>query len=1231
MYVFGGRTEEGLDLGDLAAFRITSRRWYTFQNMGQSPSPRSGHSMTSFGKQIIVLAGEPSSAPRDASELSLVYVLDTNKIRYPNDQQIQQTPSGERVPGNRRPSAEKNAISQIRGPSREASNGPGDGLRRQFSDSRESMDTGRSVGPGGNGPAGRGPEIGMPNNASSQGSSSRLPRASMAQAPSGPPPQQQAPPPRTNGVISPMNGTRSRTPTRDNRGFGPPIDTGRGNSLERDNASPIVSPITKESSHTNPSSRTIGPAVNGRQALNEQSVQQPLPQHSKTTNVREEEKPHKMSEDSERSQSRSAPEQPSSDEANVFPTYRGKQPYPNEEAPSNIQGQPSREENQTSLQQDLLEKTKEKENLMKELEAVRSRNAWYASELALARKAGYQKNSPQGPALDQRATPSFGDEDKPFIEALITMRAQLTEVQGSVDSRVNAAAQSVAEIEQQRDVAIREAAYAKAKLAAHGSSNTGTPVSESMAREVGEDDRSSDLSRKLAAALATQNELRVTVSTMTAQVEAERQVKELAEATAEAAQKRAAELDQSRNPGEIETLRMELHEIGINARNEAAQNSEAQAKLQLLEVDKNDLQRQLEEALENTRQHTTMFVSLRDAVGASSEKASLLERKLDKERAQKEEVDRKLLQLKADYEERTAELESTTRKLRDAEELVDTHAKEATTHRGVVLAGLDKISSQARDNTSAGAADERITLMRQQVEDAHSLVRKNQADANDAAEKLRRAEERIAGLEAYQEQSSRESLAIRRQLQDAVREKQMLQTKHDEVHQQLESHQRDTSALSVQHNALKELLEDKGISDLGRSRNINSPGSRFDTPDRSRVRELEQHLESSLKEHEELKSSFESREQETDRAYRDKLEQLESDYQSAVHYVKGIEELLERMKDELNKYKMQNVQLRRELNGPNRSRSRSIEPEAAAEWEEERQSLRREIGEMQESVKESVSQLERQMEEVQSELYAAREERDHYRQGNEEVHQQLVETTQQARTELDQLKNENSMLETRAIEAERKVTMLLDQVETSVGNYRRQSQNMHPNGHHFRNISSTSNSNPNSQTAALYTQSNSVSEPTFPPDHNNTVTNNRGSQALDSLASELEDLRSHWQDTHRNNRLSRQFDHERSPLSASGNENMSNSLANWRRRLEAEEARSRGNAGPDMESLISVDERGKNSPTEPSTAADSIRTGSSVYTRSNLLEQSKGTRMPGTLNSDDEEDSHGAKKAAARQ
>ena len=1188
MYIFGGRTEEGADLGDLAAFRITSRRWYTFQNMGPSPSPRSGHSMTAFDTQIVVLAGEPSSAPRDAGELSLVYILDTSKIRYPNDQQIQQTPPGERVQGNRRPSGERGAVTQLRGPSRDVSNGPGDGLRRQFSGSRENInaETSRPGAVGGMLSGARAPDVNVSNSPPAQGPNSRLPRASAAQASSGPPPQQQSPPPRANGPVPSLAGPRSRTPTKENRGFGPQTDAVRGPSLEGDSSSTVVSSMSRENPRPAPSIRNLSQGVNGRQTPNQQFSTQ----SSRVAGVNTEDtEPRSMDEDSAKAQP--LPQEPVFDDGEEFLESTGQQQraFSDSSSNTNTPSPPkdaSPRNQQSALEQEVAWATSKQEELSRELERVRSRNAWYASELALARKAGYQCHSAPGPALSQRATPSFGDEDKQLIEALIAMRARLAEVQGSIDSRENAAAQELGEMEQQRDVAVREAAFAKAKLAAHSASTTGTPLSEAMSREVSSDDRSDDLGRKLATALAAQAELRAKVSSLTAEVDAEKRIRQLAEETADAARKRVAELDQSRDPAETESLRMELYEVTRTAREEAASKSEAHTKLQLLEVDKDDLTRQLEEALESTKQHKTMVVSLRDAVGASSDKASLLERKLDEEKSQREAIEHKLLELKAEHEERTAELETTTRKLRDAEELVETHASEAQTHRQVLLTGLEKISTRGPDDKVVGSADERVSIMRRQMEDAHALVRKSQADADVAAEKLRRAEERIAGLEAYQEQSSREGLATRKQLQDAVQESQAAQSKWHALQQQLESHQRDASALSVQYGALKELLEERGISALGKNRNLDSPSSRLNTPDQARVRELEQQLHSSVKEQEELKSSFENREQETEKVFRDRIEQLEQDYQSAVHYVKGTEKMLERLKNELIKYKTQNARLQTELEGSHHSRSRSSESEAATEWERERQSLRREIGEMQESVKESMAQLERQMEDVQAELYAVQEERDHFRQGHEEARQELTHTMQQARAELEQLKNENSMLESRALDAEQKVTLLLDQVNTSVGNYRRQSQNMHSNGHHLRNVSAASTTNPlphpNANTAGFHSQSNSFSESAFPPPPEGlNVANNRNSFALDSLASELESLRSHWEGTHRNYRHSNQFDFERSPTSGSvsgGDAILSDSLASWRKRLDAEEAGKKGRGGDgDEESVASLSEKGRGS------------------------------------------------------
>ena len=127
MYVLGGRTEEGKDLGDLAAFRITTRRWYTFQNMGPSPSPRSGHGMTAYGNKIIVVGGEPSTTPRDPSELSLAYILDTTKIKYPLDNPGTRSYTSRRPSVTDRaqtPSQERSASRQgVRPEPREAGNG----------------------------------------------------------------------------------------------------------------------------------------------------------------------------------------------------------------------------------------------------------------------------------------------------------------------------------------------------------------------------------------------------------------------------------------------------------------------------------------------------------------------------------------------------------------------------------------------------------------------------------------------------------------------------------------------------------------------------------------------------------------------------------------------------------------------------------------------------------------------------------------------------------------------------------------------------------------------------------------------------------------------------------------------------------------------------------------------------------------------------------------------------
>jgi hypothetical protein len=53
------------------------QRWYMFQNMGPSPTGRSGHAMASVGTRVFVLGGE-SFTPNRTDDSSLVHVLDTS-------------------------------------------------------------------------------------------------------------------------------------------------------------------------------------------------------------------------------------------------------------------------------------------------------------------------------------------------------------------------------------------------------------------------------------------------------------------------------------------------------------------------------------------------------------------------------------------------------------------------------------------------------------------------------------------------------------------------------------------------------------------------------------------------------------------------------------------------------------------------------------------------------------------------------------------------------------------------------------------------------------------------------------------------------------------------------------------------------------------------------------------------------------------------------------------------
>jgi hypothetical protein len=929
----------------------------------------------------------------------------------------------------------------------------------------------------------------------SQGS--RLPRAS--QPPSGPPPQAQPPNPRANGTMSPQNGVKGKSPP--NQQMDAVVQPAAVKNVQKENSRP---------------SRDNSPASHGRRTPTQSSKARAMEVGeaapiagagvARQRSLRSQRAQGSIDSTEEGALGRSSSGRHQSDAHSSLRSYNDEPRSPKLSA--------------------------HHEALVKELESAKRTNAWYASELALARKSGYLPTSATSPTFDDKAVNQFTDDDKPLLEAFMTMRSEMMKMHQAMEHQSTSTAKRIAEVEHQRDAAVTEAAYARAKLAAHGGSQRSTPQPDGS----DDADRSTDISRRLALALSAANDHKNKIEILNNDLSIEKRAREAAEEASEAAQRRLDELNQGRNPAELEGLRAELHEAQGSARSESSFRAEAEEKLRLLQAELESISEKHESGSTRLKDSVASIAALEAAVAASSGKVTLYERQLEEERSAREMAERNLSQLRTDHESRGNELESTSKRLRDAEELAESHANEANTHRAALMAGLAKLASSDHSREE-GPSEQRLAALQENADRANALAKQHQAAADAAADKLRAAEERIAGLEAYQEQSSREGVQIRRQLQSALRDAQQYQGELRELRSSSESHQRDANALAVQHGALKDLLAERGI-DMSNARRSpafgESPASRFGTPEQGRLKELENQLQNSLKAHEETKSQFDSRMQEADSTYREKLEQLENDYQSAVHYVKGTEKMLKKMKEELTKYKTANAQLQTELDAA-READRTVTGDSSA-WSSEKESLQKDMDQLKSQMNGQISTLESNLAAVQRELESVREDRNKQK-GQHDV---LTKATQQAEKELESLKNENNMLQARAEEAEQRVTILLDQVGTTVGNYRRQSQLAPgaPNGiSHNRE-----------QSASTVTDTSS-------PDENERG-EERGSLALDNLASELETLRTQWESTSRGNyRLSNQFDFERTPTreTPSGGELMSDSLADWRRRLDEEE------------------------------------------------------------------------------
>ena len=214
-----------------------------------------------------------------------------------------------------------------------------------------------------------------------------------------------------------------------------------------------------------------------------------------------------------------------------------------------------------------------------------------------------------------------------------------------------------------------------------------------------------------------------------------------------------------------------------------------------------------------------------------------------------------------------------------------------------------------------------------------------------------------------------------------------------------------------------------------------------------------------------------------------------------------------------------------------------------AEWEAKEMSLRSELSNVQGTMKTTVTRLETQLVTLQTDLAAARQDAEVAANKTRQAESSATQT----RGELDSLRQQYTLVEERAREAENRVQMFLDQFENSVDNYRRQSHV--PGGSSNGDITRHRTHDSIASADSLYSHNDGSSTPEA-PNNRPASTATRNSMALDNLASELDALRSHWETTNKAYRLSDRFDFERTPTKDSHDPN--EGISQWRDSVDSE-------------------------------------------------------------------------------
>ncbi|KAG0016106.1 Negative regulator of mitotic exit [Entomortierella chlamydospora] len=1028
LYVFGGNSPDGTELNDAYAFKIHERRWYLFQSVGPAATPRFGHSMCTIKDKIFVLGGE--SEQSSLEDPALIYYIEIPKIRFSDatsqaipPRQVSSTrlastdtpPSGHDAGQQQQPPAGSNRPDRPARPERPLTQRPASPATFAAGD-RQAQGNNTNV--------------------------SQRPLTSIG-----------TPPPR--GTSAGIQNGGAGGAGQDYQGDGVMM-AARRQTLKEDASLAYDGP--RAASPVNSSGANRRPFRSNNQD-NSSASGELSPTATSQISV-----------PSQQQQAR-GPSNRSPSPATVRSNRATPTPPPQQTAIANqVENGDMTRLRQLELQ------IKERDE---ELASMRKRENWLVTEVMLARQlSGSDQRQNQQLAQTNEKRLSIEDLEQEFenrkleghqltiAKSLLKLKEELRNTKMSIATQAQAASVKIKEAERIRTGALQEAAYLKAKLSSMSNAQQDPGA---LARV--EMERAADLEKRLTTALGEMEILGSQLNKAQESLQQERLARLSADERSNNSSILAeqAQTAHDRALAELSSLHSRATKAEAESREYAAQLAESQAGFSGHQSQSTGLLQKIADLRHQVEEHQTALERTQMAYSAANDRAIRAEELCDESSSKLEKLESVRSELASELTRYKGEAERLQSKVEELEGRWQISKDEVITLRKLVEDGLGAFNPRGKtqelsaerkhDSIAILNTVSKVSGLEQELNSLKALHKSSQAAASKSAGELADAMIKISLLEQSSMKSRAETISLQKLLAEEREGNSELRNELSRTEQELQEKIKELENNEVQLGLLKDVMREKGIiaEDVMLQAAIRGSGDYAATLE-DKFKQSQQHAKSLEQELEEAREHFTQQ-----------LEAIEAQRQATVQHSEKTSVLLRKLKNDLASTMMEKEVVEQTLKELQESHARCGEQSMKRDgqnkqqderiqmlqmhWDEEQvQTLNEAISEQLETMQEEANkfkkkaiaqemQLKSDVERLVNEVHQAQEALQASRSGSNsdaamvafaQQRQELEQRLKKSQETIQILEGDNSVLEARLQDSEKKVALLLEDMQHSL-------------------------------------------------------------------------------------------------------------------------------------------------------------------------------------------------------